>query len=206
MASARKGRRRRGALSDEDRALWQQVAATTTPLGGQKPAPEVTAEPPEFPARPLEPSRKLIGPVRTVRPNGRPALQTSVRFAPEVGPVGTPEPGLDGSTARRLRKGDRAPEARIDLHGMSAARAHAACLTFLADALARGLRLVLVITGKGGRRDPDDFYGRPGGVLRDALPGWLAASPVGREVVGIYQAHQRHGGSGAYYIYLKRRR
>ena len=206
MASPRKGRRRLGALSDEDRALWQQVAATAVPLAGSvsrqamaagqdDPAPPVM-EMPETPRSVLStrPERSGSGP------------RVSVTHAPRVGEIGLPEPGLDRNTARRIRRGDRAPEARIDLHGMSAARAHAACLNFLADALARGLRFVLVITGKGGRRDPDTFMDRPGGVIREQLPGWLAASPLGREVVGIYQAHQRHGGSGAYYVYLKRRR
>lgn len=103
----------------------------------------------------------------------------------------------------RLRKGVREPDARIDLHGMSAERAHRACLTFLSDAIARGCRVVLVITGKG-RADRGGF--RTCGVLKESLPGWLRASPLGGSIVGIYQAHQRHGGAGACYVYLKRRR
>ena len=87
---------------------------------------------------------------------------------------------------------------------MSAERAHRACLTFLGDAVARGHRVVLVITGKGGRTGAMDHRGK--GILRDALPGWLRASPLAPSIVGIYQAHQKHGGAGAYYIYLKRRR
>ena len=112
---------------------------------------------------------------------------------------------MDRRTADRLRKGNREPEARLDLHGMSAERAHRACLGFLSDAMARGHRMVLVITGKGAP-DPGSPYGRGRGILRDSLPGWLRASALGRSIVGIYQAHPRHGGSGAFYIYLKRRR
>ena len=123
----------------------------------------------------------------------------------EMRPVGRPEAGLDRRTADRLRKGAKEPQARIDLHGMRTERAHRACLTFLADSLARGLRVVLVITGKG-RRGDQSYMGEGRGVLRDALPGWLRASPVGHSIVGIYQAHQKHGGEGAYYIYLKKRR
>lgn len=124
---------------------------------------------------------------------------------PEVRPVGRPEAGLDRRTAERLRKGAKEPEARIDLHGMTAERAHRVCLTFLGDAMSRGLRVVLVITGKGQRSETDIMRsGR--GVLRESLPGWLRASPLGGSIVGIYQAHQKHGGAGAFYVYLKRRR
>ena len=69
------------------------------------------------------------------------------------------------------------------------------------------LMLVLVITGKGGRhRDDGDIMASPRGVLRDSLPRWLKSSPLGHSIVGIYEASPRHGGSGAFYIYLKRRR
>ena len=134
------------------------------------------------------------------------APRVSFDFAPhEVGPVRRSEAGLDRRTAERLRKGNRDPEARIDLHGMSAERAHRACLGFLADAMARGQRMVLVITGKGAGRDGDGArLGR--GVLRESLPGWLRASPLRQSIVGIYEAHPRHGGAGAFYVYLKRRR
>jgi DNA-nicking Smr family endonuclease len=116
---------------------------------------------------------------------------------PEAAPVGRPEAGLDRRTAERLRKGTRAPDARIDLHGLTAERAHRLCLRFLGEAVGHGHRVVLVITGKGRGG---------GGVLREALPGWLRASPLGQSIVGIYQAHRKHGGEGAFYVYLKRRR
>src|SRR5690606_15072087 len=119
------------------------------------------------------------------------------RAAPDPEPVGRPEAGLDRRTAERLRKGAREPDARIDLHGMTADRAHRALLRFLGEASARGHRVVLVITGKGRRDEHGQMTGR--GILRDSLPGWLRASPLGHSVVGIYQAHRRHGGEGAFY-------
>ncbi|MEM7423430.1 MAG: Smr/MutS family protein [Pseudomonadota bacterium] len=141
-------------------------------------------------------------------PSGATSVSVS-RLAREVGPVGKPEPGLDRRSADRLRRGKRAPDATIDLHGMSAARAHGACLTFLSGAIARGLRVVLVITGKGGRSMSDDdaeWMASSRGILRSALPGWLRASPLGGQIVGVYEASAKHGGSGAFYVYLKRRR
>ncbi|MEM7188503.1 MAG: Smr/MutS family protein [Pseudomonadota bacterium] len=143
-----------------------------------------------------------------VKPTPRsPGSGTAAFLAgPEVVPVGRPEAGLDRRTADRLRKGARDPDAKVDLHGMSAERAHRACLMFLSDALSRGCRMVLVITGKGKQADDRDFMSPRRGVLRESLPGWLRASPMGRSIVGIYQAHQRHGGEGAFYVYLKKRR
>ena len=151
---------------------------------------------------------KTPGP-RTIRPAPRPTAGSMARYlapSPEVGPVGRPEAGLDRRTADRLRKGAREPDARIDLHGMRAERAHRACLVFLSDCLARGHRVVLVITGKGRARGDDEIMRSGRGVLRESLPGWLRASPLGHSIVGIYEAHQRHGGAGAFYVYLKRRR
>jgi DNA-nicking Smr family endonuclease len=65
-----------------------------------------------------------------------------------------------------------------------------------------------VITGKGGRHRPEDApYMAPGrGVLREAAPKWLRTGPHARHIVGIYEAHRRHGGEGAFYVYLKRPR
>jgi DNA-nicking Smr family endonuclease len=198
-------RRGRRTLTDEERALWRRVTATTDRGAGPEPggvAPPSTGRKPE-----TDEDAPAVRPEgRTVRPAPRMNGSTA-RIAlkgSEVAPVGRPEAGLDRRTAIRLRKGAREPDARIDLHGMSAERAHRACLVFLADALARGCRVVLVITGKG--RDPDDPLARGRGVIRESLPGWLRAAPLGRSIVGIYQAHQRHGGAGAYYVYLKRQR
>ena len=210
MASGNHGRRGPRRLTPDERALWDKVAATTdkgvVPRDGQIPddeaehidhlAPEQAfrdAVPPPTP-NPVRPRPRLNGSTAHVALSGA-----------EIGPVGRPEAGLDRRTATRLRKGARDPDARIDLHGMSAERAHRACLTFLADALARGCRVVLVITGKGRSAD-GDVIGRGRGVLRESLPGWLRASPMGGSIVGIYQAHQKHGGGGAFYVYLKRRR
>lgn len=174
-------------------------------------APDVGPSHPDRPARPArEPAAPFPGPPQPQRPAGMPARSAArVTFAPpEAEPVGRPQAGLDRRTAERLRKGARAPDARIDLHGMTADRAHRTLLRFLADAAAHGHRVVLVITGKGRREGVGEEYGRVSGrgVLRDSMPGWLRASPLGHSIIGIYRAHRRHGGEGAFYVYLKRRR
>ncbi len=97
------------------------------------------------------------------------------------------------------------PQARIDLHGMSSERAHAVLTGFILDAHAADLRLVLVITGKG--RVEDAAIGpRRHGILRHSLPHWLAMPPLNARILQVTPAHQRHGGAGAFYVYLRRRR
>jgi DNA-nicking Smr family endonuclease len=188
--------------SPEVRRSEQRPSESAPPGAGERPPEQGSGFDGHLPLDlpPTEPAEPALR-----RPAGRARAATSIRLAPpEAGPVGRPEAGLDRRTAERLRKGARAPDARIDLHGMTAERAHRACLRFLGEAIVRGHRVVLVITGKGGRGGDVSSRGR--GVLRDSLPGWLHASPLGGSIVGIYQAHRRHGGEGAFYVYLKRPR
>lgn len=115
-------------------------------------------------------------------------------------------PRMDARAFGRMKRGKLQPDARIDLHGMTAATAHAALIAFLMRAAADDKRLVLVITGKG----RDDAGALPladrRGVLRRQLPHWLETPPLAQIVLQVETAHQRHGGSGAYYVYLARRK
>ncbi|KMW58911.1 SMR/MUTS family protein [Candidatus Rhodobacter oscarellae] len=113
---------------------------------------------------------------------------------------------MDQKSFDKLKRGKLKPEARVDLHGMTQARAHGVLSTFIQDAHARGLRLVLVITGKGKDRDDGGPIPTPRGVLRHNVPQWLGLPPLSLMVLQVSDAHQRHGGGGAYYVYLKRRR
>jgi DNA-nicking Smr family endonuclease len=121
--------------------------------------------------------------------------------------------GLDGSTAERLRRGKVEPEATIDLHGMTQQQAFARLLPFVRRAHDKGYRCILVITGKGlaDRHDAGERsrgFVMPerskAGVLRSQVPLWLEQAETRSIVVGIQAAHQRHGGGGALYVYLKR--
>jgi DNA-nicking Smr family endonuclease len=105
---------------------------------------------------------------------------------------------IDKRTAERLKRGRLDIEGRLDLHGMTEEQARPAVDVFLADAQAAGKRCVLIITGKG--------PGREGGVLRRALPGWLNQPGNRARLVAFAPAQPRHGGHGAVYLLLKRRR
>ena len=111
---------------------------------------------------------------------------------------------MDAKVFGKMTRGKLAPEARIDLHGMTLAQAHPELIRFILNAHAAGMRLVLVITGKG--KHKDDFGPIPQrmGALRHSVPQWLRLPPLGPVVLQVSEAHLRHGGSGAYYIYLRR--
>jgi DNA-nicking Smr family endonuclease len=136
-------------------------------------------------------------------PPPKPAPKVVVKAAPV--PHGE---ALDRQTARRLERGRVAVEARLDLHGMRQRDAHAQLRRFLKTAQARGLKHVLVITGKGADQAASrSFYEEDErGVLRNAVPHWLAEPEFAPLVVSFAQAPRRLGGGGALYVRLRRPR
>lgn len=120
--------------------------------------------------------------------------------------------GIDGRTAERLRKGTIEPDSKLDLHGFTEASAHNAVTAFLRSEIRKGARLLLIITGKGLRSPQEDeafdfeLQVRKRGVLRSMVPRWLHEPEFVRFVADVRTAHQRHGGAGALYVYLRKDR
>ncbi len=120
--------------------------------------------------------------------------------------------GLDKRSARRLKRGRTEIEGRLDLHGMTLDAAHGALDQFIDRSLRRGKRCVLVITGKGRRASLDgQGWGEgldrdPRGVLREAAPNWLRVGAQGNQILAIEPARPQHGGDGAFYVLLRRKR
>jgi DNA-nicking Smr family endonuclease len=168
-------------LSYEERVLWTTVTRSVSPLPGR------TVEPEESAAVSAPPSR------------ARPAVAASTTAtASHQPPVPPPLAPLDRRTRQRIARGREPIDARFDLHGLTQAEAHAALSRFLHAARGRGARLVLIITGKG----------RSGGsgVLRRQVPMWLALPEFRELVIGFEDAHAAHGGEGALYVRLRRKR
>ena len=107
--------------------------------------------------------------------------------------------GIDRATAERLKRGRHPVEARLDLHGRTQAEAHRELCAFVEDSYRDRRRCVLVITGRG--LGPDGP-----GVLKSAVPRWLAEPGPRRRILAIAAARPPHGGAGALYLLLRRRR
>jgi len=120
-------------------------------------------------------------------------------------PVATPgiaDQTFDRDVDRALSKGRREPEARLDLHGMTLTTAERAVAHFIADSAAQNRRVVLIVTGKGLRLEGGRVFG---GRIRAEFQGWLDRPENRARVAGVRPAHPRHGGSGAFYVLLRRR-
>ena len=130
-----------------------------------------------------------------------PAQVQSTPVKPAPSPL-KPLVRVEAGVLRRLSRGQGSPEAKIDLHGMRQAEAHAALRSFIHRAHADGVRLILVVTGKG-VREPGALLHEERGVLRRSLPHWLAAPDLRSAVLGFEEAARRHGGEGAFYVQLR---
>lgn len=204
----RKTRPAKGA--PEDFSLWHYTTRTISPLRKAKArVPEVGALPePQTKPRPPTSKPNTPPPPQPQRKNAKTPATPIARPAPPKAPP--PLVPIERRTARRIARGLVEIDARIDLHGLRQADAERRLRAFLIDARSRGLRTVLVITGKGGPKSAsgvaDDADDRPRGVLRRSVPMWLEQPDLRDCVAGMAQAHVRHGGDGALYIHLRKPR
>ncbi|MDX5358683.1 MAG: Smr/MutS family protein [Rhodobacterales bacterium] len=196
--------RRRG-LRPEEQEIWELVARTTRAMHPARPK-RTEAEPaPDKPApKPPKPPAGLpefrIG-TRAPHSPARHDLSPTIAQQLESSPL-----RMDAGTHKAMRRGKLAPEARLDLHGLTLAEAHPELIRFILNAQSAGMRLVLVITGKGKDRDTGGPIPTRTGALRHQVPHWLRLPPLGPAVLQIAEAHLKHGGSGAFYVYLRRHR
>lgn len=173
-------------LSAEEQALWAQVTASIRPLSRDAPeseAVEAAQAPPSQPAaarpRAVPPPRRPLAP-----PPRRHAITNS----------------LDGGWDRRLKSGSVEPDRILDLHGHNLDQAWEAIDRALETAIARGERILLLITGHARKGDPPVERGR----IRAAVNDWLTISRHSSRIAAVRQAHRRHGGGGSLYLILRR--
>lgn len=115
-------------------------------------------------------------------------------------------PNMDKKNFNKLLKGKMEIEGTIDLHGLTADQAKIKLIAFIDHSYTLGKRLVIVITGKGKHKGYDEFQRPINGVLRQSLPDWLSGPSVSDKVLQVTQAQPKHGGTGAFYVYLRRKR
>ncbi|WP_404947916.1 Smr/MutS family protein [Roseovarius sp. TE539] len=189
-------------LRPEELDLWRQVTRTTDPLHPERQLTASGQETPEWiPDRETgkkDRSEKALPDFQIGEKSGRGGAGSL--------PMPRTHLSMDKKAFTKLRRGKLVPEGRIDLHGMTLEKAHPALIAFILRSFSDGKRLVLVITGKG-RAGPDTgpIPARPG-VLRHNVPQWLTRPPLSGMLLQITEAHARHGGAGAYYVYLRRSR
>jgi DNA-nicking Smr family endonuclease len=178
---------RKRPLSDDERVLWSTVTRSIAPLKGRKAAfaeELVAASAPEKP-KPGDPAAAVLPPLLPVHRRAT---------------VPLPLQPLDRRTRQKLARGSTEIGGRIDLHGLTQADAHAALGRFLRGAQARDVKVVLVITGKGGAA------GEGRGVLKRQVPLWLEGVEFRSLVIGFDTAGTGHGGEGALYVRVRRGR
>ena len=183
-------------MTAEEQQLWEHLASQTLPLDSR----------PRYLSDIAPDMRQLMGEMAQRREHDE------IAFSMPDLPIGYDTShalscgayaGIDRNTADRFRKGELPVDGSIDLHGMTREKAHHTLSGFVRAHYDRGSRFLIIITGKGIKKDAPNV-GQ--GVLREVLPNWLA-EPGLRPMVLIFDiAQPKHGGSGAYYLLLRRQR
>lgn len=182
---------RTGGLTETDRALWERFSEDIRPI------------------------RRNVSP--SSAPHSAPKRRKAerapkqVESTPPSSSVQDSQPrgkGIDGSIARDLRQGKKHPEAKLDLHGKTQDQAQKLIVDFILASQRDGKRLVLVVTGTGEKtrrpHDPDDIFDAAPGVLRRRFHDFINQPQIRDIVLHTQTAHKRHGGAGAFYVYLRR--
>ncbi len=164
-------------LTEEDKELWRRVSARV----------KARRCPPGDSKRQVQPKLKPQQPVRrSISVDAPPASQKRASPAPQ-----------DRGGEKRVRRGKLEIGGTLDLHGHNQETARTALGRFLRAAQARGDRTVIVVTG----------VGRAGqGILKRRLPEWLSEGELRPIVSGVATAHRTHGGEGAFYVFIRRRK
>ena len=184
--------RRKRNLSEEERALWESVTKQAKPLRKKSRIAKTPATSPDEETPAAAKSAAPPKPLLSAKMPGAPRSQVTPA-PPPLAPLGRRE-------RAQLSRGRKEIEARLDLHGLTQARAHRALSSFLHRAHREGLTFVLVITGKGRTMGPESERG----ILRRQVPQWLSLPEFRSLVVGFDEAHVGHGGEGALYVRIRR--
>lgn len=210
---------RRRKLTDEEERLWRHVMQGTNPGGkiiskaanradprlGSHASSQATGHPAPKPGPTHHghspPPKKISKTTPPIIRHPEPVAKKTQKMADLS--------NLERKEKQRVLRGKVEIDAKIDLHGMRQNEAHNALIARVSRARLDGKRVLLVVTGKGsstgGRSDGSEpFWARGGGVLKAQVPQWLGQDPLRSMIFSVQQAHQRHGGGGALYVFLKR--
>lgn len=173
-------------LTKQEQTLWRRAVRDVSPLPSS-PLPETRQFAPPKPAAAIKNRATLF----------KGAAPSTVRGESKSDAFATGDPRTD----RHVRRGRMSIDAVFDLHGHTQSSARAALYGFLLEARARRYRCVLIITGKGAQSS----YNPGRGILRKRFREWLSEDDFRKHVIRASPAHPRHGGDGAFYVFLKKR-
>jgi DNA-nicking Smr family endonuclease len=183
---ANKGRN----IGEDDLSLWERFVEGINPL---KKRDKPIALPSSLPKK----SHREQGALKSLNPS--PHVRDGV---PSIS-----QNKLDRKTLQKFQSGKMSIDGTIDLHGLSQDQAYHQLKGFLTQSFVSRKRCVLVVTGKGGRHKQEDVFSSipdGQGVLKTRLPEWVSQLPLSEIVLRHDIAQQKHGGGGAFYIYLKK--
>jgi len=201
------GRRKKRLLSKEEIELWAHVTRNDEPLSRPKPDTLASSEAPEA-TPPFAGAAATAKPLDSVPARPEPVMTRGGTTPAPLRPSPPPHQPFDHRIVRKIARGRREIDARLDLHGLRQHDAYVTLRAFLARCQLEGHRHVLIITGKGGRTDSDsrDFWNsEKRGVLRRLVPHWLSEPEFRAHVISFTESAHHHGGSGALYVTIRRR-
>ncbi|WP_375668824.1 Smr/MutS family protein [Bartonella sp. MR168JLCBS] len=188
--SSSKWRQKRDLLASQDRLLWEMVCRTITPLHGKmlSSASETIAN--------INDKKQPVTQISSLSQENQQSstfIKKEKRAVTQVQKIHF----FDHVAHRKISQGRYPLEARLDLHGYMQEEAYFFLKNFLQSSQQRGLRYVLVITGKGRSVGSD-------GALYRFVPYWLSTPAFRYYVYAFEQAARQHGGEGALYVWLRR--
>jgi len=182
-------------LSDDEKELWKEFSKSTKPLPHQDQKIQET-----------KPEKKKR--INSINFNDHEKYfvggKKSLSHVDKAQSL--PVSSMDSKLHTKMRQGKIRPEAKLDLHGLNLSQAQPTLTKFVLDAHGKGLRLILIITGKGRSSEDYGVIPKKKGVLKATVPNWLAMEPLSSKILQITNAHVKHGGGGAFYVYLRKRR
>jgi len=183
-------RGRTGRMTEEDLRLWMEAVRNIEPLRKRSaPAPAAKGACAPMTAVGAGEPGSVAEPV----PGARPRSGADVSAPP-------PLARLERRFVQRLRRGTAAPGAVMDLHGLRQEEARLRLVAFLRRCQTEGTKAAIVITGKGA---PAIGSAEERGVLRRAVPLWLAMPDLRPLIIGFEQAGAGLGGAGALIVRIR---
>ncbi len=113
---------------------------------------------------------------------------------------------LEKNTLKKIKKGKIKIESILDLHGCTLTESKKKVANFIFESHENNKRLLLIITGKGKKKSPDNSWGENLGKLKKTVPLWLNSDQLSQYILWYDVATPQNGGEGALMVYLRKTR